>query len=148
MSDSEPCAPVGPCSVFRAGHATHPIQAAHAGASPWGWRDAVVTGVDGLTVTADYVWEAGTVVLWHHEPLRGVLAPGSLLRVHERCHLVGTPGGWLNVRVTGGCGPVPVPDDPGLWRAETSAGIVDLATGRAVAVDHTGTDHVTGHGQG
>jgi len=56
----------GHCQLYWAGHNTHWIHAKHIGRTPWGWRDAAVTGIDGRWLTVDYVLDSGTLRLWHH----------------------------------------------------------------------------------
>ena len=113
----------------------HWIHAKVVGKSPWGWRDGVVVAVDpGGVLTIEYLLQAGQVQLWHHQPLAAPV--GSPVRVHEGFHAVGGPFGWCNVFLLSGLGAVPEPADPRLWQAETHPGIVDLATGRALPMDH------------
>lgn len=130
-----PCAG-SPCRSFRGGHNTHVVQARLVGESPWGWRDAIVTDVDGLKASLDYVLEEGSPVVWHHRSWAGQVAAGDPVRLHERYAVLGTPAGWFSVVVTGGLGDVPTPADPAWWAAETSAGIVDLDSGIGIPTDH------------
>lgn len=78
----------------------------------------------------------GAAVLWHHRSLEAEISVGEPLRAHERYYVIGAPMGWLSVRVESGIGPVPEPPDISLWSAEQSFAVVDLATGRGIAVDH------------
>ena len=126
----------GDCAVYRPGHQVHFIQARHVGQSPWGWRDAVVTSVYGLTAHLSYVDHDAAPRVWHHRSLAGVLEPGAPVRLHERLHVLGSPAGWFCVRVEDGLGPAPAPDAPELWADQVSVGVVDLSTGVAWATDH------------
>ena len=103
------------CRSFLPGHHTHWIHAKHVGRTPWGWRDAVVTGVDGGWTTVAYVESGHAVRLWHHVELAAELAVGAPVRVHEGYYVLGGPFGWVNVVVDGGLGPVPEPADPAAW---------------------------------
>jgi hypothetical protein len=106
-------------------------------APPWGWRDAVVTDIDGHWLTVEYLQEPAVLRLWHHEQLGAEIAVGGPVRVHEQYYVIGGPFGWLNVVVRRGLGPVPAPPKPAAWAAEMTGGVQDLATGRALALDHT-----------
>jgi hypothetical protein len=106
------------------------------GSTPWGWRDAVVTRLDGLEVALSYVYEDGAPLLWHHRPLHNVLAEGDTVRLHEKYNVVGVPAGWFNVEIEHRIGDVPHPDEPGLWAAEMTGVVVDISTGIALATDH------------
>ncbi|MDQ6687686.1 MAG: hypothetical protein M3Z50_08775 [Actinomycetota bacterium] len=130
-----PC-PSSPCQSYNRGHQIHFIQARHVGESPWGWRDATITDIDEGKVLLAYVHEDGNPVVWHHRPLSGVLSAGEVVRLHEGLRVLGTPSGWFCVAIEHGLGAVPEPDEPALWAAETSLGIVDLSTGNAVGTDH------------
>ncbi len=126
----------GHCQLYWAGHNTHWIHAKHIGRTPWGWRDAAVTGIDGRWLTVDYVLDSGTLRLWHHTALRAELPVGSPVRVHEQYYVLGSPLGWLNVIIEGGPGPVLKPMVPAPRAGQTTGGVQDLATGRALALDH------------
>ena len=132
--DAQACAE---CQSYRAGHNVHFIQARLTGQAPWGWRDATVTAIDGLTVNLAYV-EAGTEIrLWHHRDLSSVLRIGSPVRLHEQYHVLGTPVGWLCVELLEGrLGAVPEPVDVEAWRSQQTPGVVNLQTGLAVPTDH------------
>jgi hypothetical protein len=125
------------CQSYAPGHQVHWIHAGRVGKTPWGWRDGVITAVsaDGW-LDVDYVLETGRVRGWHHEDLTGELASGDPVRVHEGYWMLGAPSGWFSLRVTSGLGAVPQPEDLGQFAGQFSAGVVDLSTGRAVAVDH------------
>ena len=110
----------GPCGSYRPGHALHFIHAHRLGRTPWGWRDGTLVGVDGNLLRVGYSVERGTAEMWHHRPLGDVLAVGTPVRVHERLHAIGGPFGWANVEVRSGLGPVPEPEEPALWRSETT----------------------------
>lgn len=126
----------GCCQLYWPGHNTHWIHAKHIGRTPWGWRDAVVSSIDGRWVTVDYVLESAQVRLWHHTPLTSELHVADLVRVHEQYYVLGGRFGWLNVVVAGGLGAVAEPAEPRLWADEMTGGVQDLATGRALALDH------------
>ena len=126
----------GYCPWYSDGHAIHAIHARRVGETPWGWRDAVVAEADGRTLMVDYLLFDGGATVWHHFSLEEELPVGSLLRVHERFHVIGAPIGWLNVRLDQGIGAVPEPDNASLWRPESSPAVVDLGSGRAIALDH------------
>ncbi len=137
MSAVTPCVVRGgaPCSSYLPGHWTHWIHAEHVGRTPWGWRDAVTSGLDGCWTTVTYLESGRQVRLWHHTKLAGELAVGAPVRVHERYYVLGGPFGWLNVVAQGGLGPVPEPADPAAWRSRMTGGVQDLGTGRALALD-------------
>jgi hypothetical protein len=130
----------GQCASYHAGHSIHFIQARKVGESPWGWRDGVVIGVDGLDATVAYLGEDATPSVWHHRSLSLYVEVGDPVRLHEQYGVLGCPSGWFSVAITGGLGPVAQPDAPGLWIAETTVGVVDLATGIAIATDHRPRD--------
>lgn len=113
---------------YRPGHDLHVIHAKRIAKSPWGWRPGTVTAyVDGL-VTVDYVFEDGTIELWHSRPVP--VEPGTPVRVHERYYALEVAGAWFNVEVRrGGLGAVPDPDEPDLWAREVPIVVVDLARG-------------------
>lgn len=125
----------GRCQSFYPGHNLHVIHAAHIGRTPWGWRDGVVREMASGWVHIDYVAEPGDVRVWHHDVSRQ-LRRGTPVRLHEQYHALANRAGWLNVMVVGGCGPVPAPPEPGVWATEMTAGVVDLSTGRGLAMDH------------
>jgi hypothetical protein len=124
------------CLSYRGGHHVHPIQARKVGESPWGWRDATITAVDGLGVHLAYVEHDAAPVVWHHRSLAGVLHAGAPVRLHEQYFVLGCPAGWFSVQVEGGLGAVTAPEAPELWSGETSVGIVEIATGNALPTDH------------
>lgn len=130
----------GHCQLFSAGHNTHWIHAKHVGRTPWGWRDAIVTGIDRRWLTVEYAVELGQLRLWHHQALRSEIAVGSPVRVHEQYYVLGGPFGWLNVLVQGGLGAVSEPAEPEVWAGEMTGGVQDLSTGRALALDHAHLD--------
>ena len=137
VATSRPSCPANNCMAYRVGHNIHAIHARRVGQTPWGWRDAVVIGVEGEELVLAYVeWERDPIVVWHHRPSLGAgLTVGEPVRVHEQYGVVGTASGWHSVVITGGIGPVPAPLEPGLWQPETSPGIVDLSTGVALPTD-------------
>lgn len=136
MSTSTACTD-SPCRSYRAGHRMHHIHARHLAQEPWGWRDATVVAVDDHSVTLAYVGEGTTLTIWHHHGLGDVLTGALPVRVHEGMHALGHPGGWLSVAIIeGGLGAVAEPTDVGLWAADVTPGVVDLATGDGVATDH------------
>ena len=106
----------GSCESYRPGHHTH-------------------DGVDGGWTTVTYVDSDRQVRLWHHTDLAGELAVRAPVRVHERYYVLGARFGWLNVVVEGGLGPVPDPADTAAWAPQVTAGVQDLSTGRALALD-------------
>lgn len=124
------------CQTFFPGHNMHQIHARRTGERPWGWRDAVVTAVDGRVVSLSYVDLDANPVVWHHRRLGAVLAPGDPVRLHERCCALGCPAGWFNVVVYGGIGPVARPADEAAWRNRMTPGVVEVRTGTAVPTDH------------
>ena len=97
----------GPCRRYNPGHNMHAIHAKHIGRSPWGWRDAVVIGLDGCWLTVEYFLEEAHLTLWHHQALTNEVCPDTPVRVHEQLHALGGRFGWLNVVVQGGLGAVP-----------------------------------------
>ncbi len=136
MSDPTPCiVRHDHCQAYHPGHNTHWIHARRVGETPWGWRDAVVSGIDARWVSVTYVDGGRQVQLWHHDELAGELDLGAPVRLHEQYYVLGCPFGWLNVVVRGGLGPVPMPADPSAWEREMTGGVQDLSTGRALALD-------------
>lgn len=117
---------------YHPGYAMHFIQARLAATTPWGWRPAILTAVDGGHGTASYFQEQGTVTFWHHRPLHA--EPGTPIRVHERYHVLEISDAWLNVRIDSGIGAVPEPADPSLWAAEMGGAIVNAATGDGIRI--------------
>jgi hypothetical protein len=71
------------CRDDHAGHALTPMRLRLATATPSGWRDAVVTGVepDGRITVA--LWHGGSARLWQHADLQGALVPGDVVAVHR-----------------------------------------------------------------
>ena len=130
----------GYCQQYNRGHNVHFIHAKRVGSTPWGWRDAIVRSVGYRWITVDYLLEPVSLRLWHHASLRGELHAGDPVRVHEGYYVLGCPLGWLNVFVTGGLGPVPEPASVRGWQAEMTGGVQDMATGRALPLDHHGDD--------
>jgi hypothetical protein len=126
----------------------HWIHTNRIGKTPWGWRDGTVSDVDNRWLTVRYLHEPASVRVWHHESLADVVASGSPVRVHEEYYALGGPFGWVNVIVEGGQGQVPAPEDPSLWAAEVTVGVTDLATGRALSMDHTVVDDPDDGGEG
>lgn len=138
-SDTPPLrCPSDPCPSYRAGHNVHFIQARKVGQSPWGWRDAVVTGINEIEIGLAYVTQDAEPVLWHHRSLAEHISIGAPVRLHEQYFVLGTPTGWFSVVVRDGLGPVPEPPEISLWATEVTPGIVDLATGIALPTDHHG----------
>jgi hypothetical protein len=129
----------GRCRHYGSGHALHQIQARHIGQSPWGWRDAVVVTVDGLYLELRYLAEDVEFTAWHHQELG--LVPGDPVRVNQSAGAVlqGKFGG-VNVAHDSPVTAVPEPEHPELWAAESSAGVVDLATGRAFNLNNEFAD--------
>lgn len=140
-----PCTSTTPgkaCTGFWPGHLMHVTHGSQVGRTPWGWRDGVVAGVDGLAITVTYLDDSASPVLWHHRDLSDVVRVGAPVRVHERFHALGCPAGWFNCVVENGAGAVPEPTDAAVWDAEVTRGVVDLSTGIAVAVDRAAEDRV------
>lgn len=125
------------CQSFHPGHNMHWIHARHVGESPWGWRDGLVAAasVDGF-VTIEYVLESGRVEGWHHSPVVARLSKGTPVRVHEGYRTLSSPMGWIHLLIRSGLGAVAEPEDADPWEAEVTGGVVDLATGRGLALDH------------
>ena len=147
-NDPFACSPSeGRCGSFGHGHLMHWIHTKRIGESPWGWRDGTVNGVDGRWLTVRYLMEPGHVRVWHHESLADVIALGSPVRVHEEYHALGGLFGWVNVLLDSGVGQVPAPEDPSPWAAEMTVGVTDLASGRALPMDHTATDDPDDRGE-
>ena len=61
----------GRCQSYAPGHHVHAIHAKHVGRTPWGWRDGVVTRIEGLSVSVRYLLQDHDVQAWHHEDLAG-----------------------------------------------------------------------------
>jgi hypothetical protein len=131
----------GYCQSYANGHNMHFIHARHVGETPWGWRDGVV---DALLpygwVQIVYVDQPAVVKVWHHQPLRGLVRRGDPVRLNENWWALGGPFGWVNVLVRGGLGKVPDPVAPEIWASEITGGVVDLSTGRGLALDHLDED--------
>lgn len=117
---------------YHPGYAMHPIQTSLTARSPWGWRPALVTAVDGGQGTAEYFDEEGGVNFWHHKPLD--VEPGTPVRVHERYSVLEISDAWLSVRIDSGIGAVPEPEDPSLWAAETGGAFTNVVTGDAIRI--------------
>jgi hypothetical protein len=86
------------CIDDRPGHAVTLMHLRLAHLHPEGWVDAVVEGVqeDG-TVTLRR-WSDGTATqVWHHIDRRDLLAPGSVVSVHERYGVLAAGEHRLNV---------------------------------------------------
>lgn len=125
-----------PCRRYGKGHAVHPISARLIGHEPWGWRDAIITGIDARNVTLVYLIEDAPVRVWHHKDLRSRLEVGEPVRLHERRTALGSPEGWFSVVITdGGLGPVPMPGDPMTWASQMRVGVADYTTGEGIPVD-------------
>ena len=137
MSDLAPCAVTSgaSCSSYLPGHSTHWIHAKLVGRTPWGWRDAVVSGIDERWIALTYVESGRRVDVWHHVPLAVEIEVGAPVRLHEQYYVLGGPFGWLNVVVRGGLGAVPEPADATAWERSMSGGVQDMSTGRALALD-------------
>jgi hypothetical protein len=134
---TEPCTDDA-CWSFTAGHRMHHIQARLTGESPWGWRDGTVVAADGHWLHIAYTLEQACPKVWHHEPLEPAFPVGTPIRLHERFHVLGSPGGWLNVIVQEGLGSIPEPAEPAAWTAEITHGAVDMGTGVGLPLDHVG----------
>lgn len=121
----------GRCHSYDRGHLVHFIQLRLAGREPWGWRDGTVEAVSAEGhVTVGYL-VGGRTRLWHHAELTHEVVAGDPVRVHEAKSLLALPqGGVVCVAVLDGEGPVPEPDHPELWAAESEVGIVDVSTDR------------------
>lgn len=135
------------CQAYFPGHHMHFIHARKLGESPWGWRDGVIAaaGEDG-TVIIDYVLEDGRAEAWHHDEVVVELRVGSPVRVHEGLYALSSRLGWLNILISGGLGPVPTPEQTDPWLAEMTGGVVDLSTGRGLALDQIDSDEAEGEG--
>jgi hypothetical protein len=131
-----PCTPEDdrPCTSYGPGHHLHVINAKFAGRTPWGWHDGVVTDIHDGDVVTRYVESGHRVRVWHHAPLPG-LEVGVPVRVHEQYAVLGGAFGWAKVAVDDGLGPVPEPEQPELWAAETSVAVVNLGTGLGLPMD-------------
>ena len=79
----------GLCRRYNPGHNMHWIHANHVGRSPWGWRDAVLDGLDGRWLTVEYFLEEADLSLWHHQALNDEVCLGDPVRVHEELHALG-----------------------------------------------------------
>ncbi len=91
MSDPTPCiVRHDHGQTYHPGHNTHWTHAASA-RPPWGWRDAVVSGIDGHRVSVTYVDGGRQVQLWHHDELSGELDLGAPVRLHEQYYVLGSP---------------------------------------------------------
>lgn len=121
------------CQSCRAGHNMHWGRASELGRRPWGWRNATVTHVTPTWITLHYTGTSTEVRVWHHNDLSSEITVGERVRLHEEYLALGGPFGWIYVVVHGGLGPVPKPANPQRWAAQTTGGVVSLATGRALA---------------
>lgn len=136
-SGSEPTSCADPrCTSYASGHQVHFIQARLVGATPWGWRDAVVGEVQRDWVQLSYLDADAQPELWHHTDLTDLLRTGVPVRLHEQYHVLGSPAGWFNVLLRHGAGAIPEPATPHLWCAERGVAVVDNRTGRALPLDH------------
>ena len=137
MSDLTPCSARNgaSCELYFPGHHTHWIHASRVGSTPWGWRDALVGGIDGRWITLTYLESGRRVRVWHHASLAGEVEVGAPVRLHEQYYVLGGPFGWPNVVVRGGLGAVPEPADRAAWERSMTGGVQDLSTGRALALD-------------
>lgn len=98
---------------YQAGHDLHVIHARRIAESPWGWRSGTVTSYVDELLTVDYVFEDGTVEIWHNRLVP--VEPGTPVRVHERYYALELAGVWFNVELCrGGLGAVPEPEEPDL----------------------------------
>jgi hypothetical protein len=126
------------CQGCWSGHHMHQIHASYLGRTPWGWRDAVVTAFGSRgTLEVTYLGDNGCAVVWHHRDLADLLRTGAPVRIHEQYHALGAPFGWLNVHVLSGLGSVPTPADTDRWNGLMTGGVVSLASGRGMALDHS-----------
>lgn len=124
------------CGSYWHGHNIHFIHAKRLTQHPWGWRDAIITRVEGQTATAQYLGTPVTLTLWHHRPLTRVVTVGEPVRIHEQYYALGCPNGWYSLHIEGGLGPVPKPDDWEDAERPTQVEMVNLETGVAEPIDH------------
>jgi hypothetical protein len=125
----------GRCGYYGSGHALHQIHARHIGQSPWGWRDALVVRVEGMFLTLRYLAADVEFTAWHHAELP--LMPGDPVRVNQsHSAVLQAKFGQVNIAHDSPLSAVPEPEHPELWAAESSPGVVDLATGRAFNVNN------------
>ncbi|WP_147915915.1 hypothetical protein [Ruania zhangjianzhongii] len=124
------------CTSYRPGHRVHIIQAQLVAQTPWGWRDAVLRGMQSGWLHLSYLDAEAHPRIWSHTALTDVLCPGAPVRLHEQFHVLGSPAGWFNVVHRDGSGAVPAPAHPSLWHAEPRRAAVDNHTGRALPLDH------------
>ncbi len=86
------------CIDDRPGHAVTLMHLRLAHLHPQGWIDAVVSGVqpDGTVVLQRWADDAA-VRVWHHTDRPDLLAPGSVVAVHERYGVLAAGEHRLNV---------------------------------------------------
>lgn len=125
-----------PCRSRHPGHRLHEIQAELTEGSPWGWRDGVVTAVDGQWLHITYRVEQGRPRVWCHAPLGTDFPIGTPVRLHERFHVLGSPSGWLSVIIRDGLGSVQDPAEPANWTAEMTQHAVDSGSELGRPLDH------------
>jgi len=126
----------GRCQLYLPGHNMHAIQAKRIGQAPWGWRDAVVLAIDGLSLQLRYVAEDVVFAAWHHADLSEWLEPGTPVRVSQSAGSVLQGSlGQVCLATDSPLDAVPEPEDLEAWKSRMSWGVVDLATGRGVNLD-------------
>jgi hypothetical protein len=70
------------CLDDHAGHVLTPMRLRLATATRSGWRDAVVTAVEGGGRIDLALWHGGAATVWQHADLRPALVPGEVVAVH------------------------------------------------------------------
>lgn len=141
MSPFDQTAPCVECRRYQRGHLMHAIHAKWVGLTPWGWRDAVVTGTDGLTVSLEYVDVPGAPTVWHHRgDLVDSVEVGDPVALHEEYWALSVQTRWFGVAIRDGVGNVPEPsrDEQAWWQRHvgTTPVATDLATGIGLPLDH------------
>ena len=126
MHDIRPCNST-PCHAFWPGHQMHPIHAGAVGRTPEGWRDGLITAIDGGMVTVAYLHEVASAVIWHHRDFRGSVRLGEPVAVHEGYHALQIGRRLLNAAIISGAGGTPTV--PALGRPERQLFVVDLENG-------------------
>lgn len=129
----------GTCVTFGRGHRVHHIQARLASEQGWGWRDAIITEVNGHLARAQYLDGSAEPRLWHHRPLDDIIRVGEPCRIIESGGLIQIGQALICIQVADGAGAVPAPTDPDeirAWKQRAVPTIVNLGTGEGISVIH------------
>ncbi len=93
------CALDAECSSFAPGHAIHLIQLRVSAATPSGWSDAIVSGIDEASGTISVTTLDGrSATLWHRRAGEHV-GTGDPVAFHDRYRVLAAGATRLNVAV-------------------------------------------------